>query len=134
MNKPIKRLDVLVQMAPEVNIAADIGADHGFLSIKLVKERKAKNVIATDISEPSLGKAKRNVKAAGMEENISFAVGDGLSVVDKCELIVICGMGGELIADILKKDMTKAKQAEYLLLGPHGSCAETENIFKSKRI
>ena len=80
---------------------ADIGCDHGKLSVYLLQNNLAKSVIATDISAESLEKAKKLAEKEGIE-SISFFVGDGFDAVSKTpDAAVICGMGGDVIAKII---------------------------------
>lgn len=88
---------------------ADIGTDHGYLPIYLAKRPEVKKIIASDISNLSLDKLKKNL---GEEESkIELAVSDGLThlVSPFPDLVSISGMGGPLIIDILKKDMEKTR-------------------------
>ena len=126
------RIEKLTQMAPRVTCAADIGSDHGKLTILLIKSGKAERAIAADISRQSLIKARRNIAHAGLEELIDMRVGDGLSVLKngECQLICVCGMGGELISRILLKDIGKLKGAR-LLLCPHNAPWELRNTLNA---
>lgn len=98
------RLDAIVDIVPKCKIVADIGCDHGKVAVSLIKNGKAKSVICTDISSPSLNKARRLAESEGLIESISFRHGDGLKVLEENEadVAVIAGMGGELMAEILK--------------------------------
>jgi tRNA (adenine22-N1)-methyltransferase len=96
-------------MVPQTDTVADIGCDHGKVAVALVKEGRAKNAVCSDISGRSLDKARKRVSAKKMEDRISLREGDGLSVlgVGEADVIVLAGMGGELIADILQADADK---------------------------
>ena len=99
------RLNAIINMVPEVETAADIGADHGKVAVDIIKKGKARKVICSDISGKSLKKATKLVKAKKLEDLVLLREGDGLKVLEpgEADAAIIAGMGGELIADILKK-------------------------------
>jgi hypothetical protein len=82
----------------------DIGTDHGFISAEAVLRGIVPCVIATDISEKSLKKARKLFGDLNITDVIETRVGDGLGVVDFFEVgvFVIAGMGGRNIAEILR--------------------------------
>lgn len=84
---------------------ADIGTDHGYVPIWLVQTGCTPRAIACDIHRAPLEKARRAVAAAGLCRQIDCRLGPGLSPVapGEVEEVVIAGMGGELIADILSQ-------------------------------
>ena len=99
----------------------DIGCDHGFVSISLIKEGKAKRVIACDINKGPLEAAKENVSKEDLSNQIELRLSDGLSQVtlkDKPDSIVIAGMGGALMCKILTEGSLVASSANQLVLQP----------------
>ncbi len=111
MPKLSKRLSLIATFVPQNANVCDIGTDHGYLAIELIKSGKASSVIAADIAEKPLENAKKNIALSGLS-NISTRLCDGLSGIlpDEVDTIIIAGMGGEVIADILKKGTSVAKQ------------------------
>ena len=101
---------------------ADIGTDHGFLPIYLLETGISPKVIMTDISEPSLMKGRQNFngRLSGMEDRADFRVGSGISVLapEEVSTVVIAGMGGRLICDILSEDMEKTRSFKKFILQP----------------
>ena len=99
-----------------VNVA-DIGTDHAFLPIWLAKREKITYAIASDIRVGPYNSAIENIMNYGVEEFVEARLGNGLSTVfaDEVDDIVICGMGGELIADILN-DCPYIKNSKYHLV------------------
>ncbi len=86
--------------------AADIGCDHGFITAYLLRQRPDLSMIAGDISESSLAKAQILLSQAGLENQVHTICGDGLSVLDgqpHMDVILIAGMGGRTILEILQK-------------------------------
>ncbi len=100
-------------------VVADIGTDHAYLPIALIKGNRCKKVIACDIREKPLLNAKHNVEASGVK-NIELRLSDGLSAVAPGEAttVVIAGMGGEVIAGILERCEYIKDPAVNLILQP----------------
>lgn len=107
------RLQEIANQIENVNVVADIGADHGYLTKMLIEQGRAKHVIATDISKPSLQKTEMLAKRFGFENKIETRVGDGLEPIfeeDKVEVCVIAGMGGyEIIKILSSQDLKNIK-------------------------
>ena len=81
---------------------ADIGTDHGLVPIFLIENKIVDYAIAADISKPSLQKAIDLAKEKNIE--LDARLGDGMEVLkpeDGIETVVIAGMGGVLIGEIL---------------------------------
>ena len=83
--------------------AADVGTDHAFIPVYLVKSGKCRRTIASDINEGPLNNAIKNAATYGVTDSIGFYLSDGLESVplDGVTDILICGMGGELTARII---------------------------------
>ncbi|MDO4618813.1 MAG: class I SAM-dependent methyltransferase [Clostridia bacterium] len=115
-----KRLDMILSHI-DGDAVADIGTDHGYIPVKLALSGKVKKIIATDLNKGPLDAARKNAE----DNNVSFdlRLGSGLSPIEEneCDTIVIAGMGGELISEILRADLDKAKKADRLLLQPMNS-------------
>lgn len=101
-----KRLSAIKDMVPYNSIVADIGTDHCYIPINLVENKISKKVIATDISKDSLDKTMELVKSLGLEGKIEVRLGNGLDVIKPYEIdtVILAGMGGVLIQDILEKN------------------------------
>lgn len=84
-------------------VLADIGCDHGQLVAKLLLSGKIKHAVAGDIKEKPLFACKKLIAEYKLEDKVDFVLADGLhsSKFDCCTDIALCGMGGELIAEIL---------------------------------
>lgn len=116
----MKRLDKIVSFVDENKIVADIGSDHGITAIKVYEEKAPKHVIATDISKPSLQKLVDKLKVNNYE--IETIVTDGLKNLPfDIEQIIISGMGGHLITDIIEGNMELSRSSEKLILSPNNS-------------
>lgn len=114
------RLLRIASLMPIDAILADIGTDHGKLPISLLKEKKIKSAVASDINEGPLNHAKSNAAEYGLSEKISFRLAPGLDAIlpSECNTISIAGMGGETIIEILKNAEWTKKGNHLLLLQP----------------
>ena len=99
-----KRLSVIASLVPSGARVCDIGTDHAYLGIELIKSGKATSVIACDINEKPLLKAKSNIEKSGVT-GIELRLRDGLSGLKPSETdcIVIAGIGGEVISGIFER-------------------------------
>ena len=81
---------------------ADIGCDHGYLSIYLLTNGIASSCIASDINEGPLLSAVRNAEKFGVRDRISFYLSDGVRNIPRdFDTLVCAGMGGDTIISIL---------------------------------
>ena len=115
-----KRLNWIIEKLNKVDIIMDVGTDHGYIPIYLVKNNIASKVIASDINKEPLKKAKINASLDGVLDKIDLRLGGGLSPLNNKEAnaVIIAGMGGNLIRDILENDLDKVKNLDYLILQP----------------
>ena len=118
-----RRLEEIINLVEDNSIVADIGTDHGIVPYELVKSNKAKKVIASDISEKSLDKLREKLDYLDEPEKIILNVSDGLDNLNEYQVdtIIISGMGGNLIVDILNKNIDVAKSTNCLILGANNS-------------
>lgn len=81
---------------------ADVGTDHGYLTIYLLKNRIASYVYASDVSEQPLLRAKNNAARHGITENLSLHLCDGVRGLPRdFDTLVIAGLGAETMCSIL---------------------------------
>lgn len=115
-----KRLNWILRYIDKCNSIMDVGTDHGYIPIHLVKNNIVKKAIASDINKDPLEKARLNASLDGVLDKIDLRLGGGLEPLKNKEVqgIIIAGMGGNLIRDILEKDINKVKSLEYLILQP----------------
>lgn len=115
-----ERLQALAGMVTPGNVVADVGCDHGFLSIYLVEQGIAPKVIATDVRKGPLSAARAHVEEKGLAEYIETRLSDGLSEYQPGEAhtMVCAGMGGKLMQRILLQNMDVTLGFEELILQP----------------
>ena len=81
---------------------ADIGCDHGYLGIYLLKNGIAQSVIASDIREGPLQSAVRNSEKFGVRDKMTFYLSDGARNIPRdFDTLVCAGMGGDTMVSIL---------------------------------
>ena len=81
---------------------ADIGCDHGYLSIYLLKNSIASRAYACDVAEGPLQSARRNAVKYGVADKLSFYLSDGVKNVPRdFDTLVCAGMGGDTMVSIL---------------------------------
>ncbi|MBR6003287.1 MAG: SAM-dependent methyltransferase [Lachnospiraceae bacterium] len=115
------RLTKVKDTVLKCDTVCDIGCDHGYVSISLIEEEKAKKVIACDINKGPLEAAKENVSKKNLSGKIELRLSDGLSQVspaDHPDSIVIAGMGGALMCKILTEGSEVVSSAKQLVLQP----------------
>ena len=134
------RLSLAASFVRKDSVVADIGTDHAYLPIYLLLSKVSKAAVAADINEGPLERARINCEKYGISDNITFCLADGLQKLPLKELsvtdIVICGMGGELIASILDASDYVKDPSIRLILQPMSQISRlrsylSENGFKT---
>jgi tRNA (adenine22-N1)-methyltransferase len=121
-----KRLQTVVSLVSPGNRTADVGCDHAHTGIYLVQAGISPKVLAMDLRKGPLEKARENVLEAGLKERIDLRLSDGLDALgeDEVDTILISGMGGPLILEILERNLEKAKSVKELVLSPQSDLPE----------
>ena len=125
----IKLSDRLKSIADEIKkgeTVADIGTDHGFLPVYLWENHISPHVIMTDISPASLKKAEDNCQTEYPGIKFDLRTGDGLEPVRPAETdaVVMAGMGGLLMSEILGKNPPKSRSFGKIILQPRNHSGE----------
>ena len=115
-----KRLKRIAEHVDKCESVADIGTDHGYIPIYLVKEGICKKAIASDINKGPIEKAKVNVAFEGVSNKVKCLLGPGLNPLKVGEVngVILAGMGGNLTRDILLADMDKVIKYDFIILQP----------------
>lgn len=113
------RLQRIAGMIRRGDRVADIGTDHAYLPVFLIKEGISSTAFACDVSDGPLENAKKTIEKSGVL-GITLRKGDGLNAVlpDEVDTVVIAGMGGDLIARILTSSPWIRDQRYELILQP----------------
>ena len=101
-------------------ILADIGTDHAYLPLFLLRAGRIVRAFCSDINEGPLDSARAHVGAAGYLDRVEFTLADGADALAGKGITdyTICGMGGELIADIIDRADEMRDPAVRLILQP----------------
>ena len=122
MNSPkiSKRLLCAASFANKGELIADVGTDHAYLPIYLIKKGKIDHAIAADINKGPLDKADENISKYGLRDQIDTVLSDGLRKIssDSVDDIAVFGMGGELIVKILDEAPWVQTEGKRLILQP----------------
>lgn len=111
------RFRKILELIPNCNTVADIGTDHAYIPVYLVNKGVAKKAIAMDLREGPLKRAEATVVKYNAKDKTELRLSDGLEKLlpDEADVIVIAGMGGLLINEILEKNAKKHKNALFVL-------------------
>lgn len=129
-----ERLKMVADMVDKCRFVADIGTDHAYLPIYLIKNGIAERAVAADISSGSCKKALDNIRRSGLEDYIEVRCGNGLEVMTEDEIpdtIVISGMGGMLAIDVLKSHKCGSLAPCLVLQVQRDICAVRKHIISS---
>jgi tRNA (adenine22-N1)-methyltransferase len=115
------RLETVAAFVPDGARVADIGADHALLLIHLARAGRIRRGIAGELNRGPYLNAIHRVRQAGLDHLIEVRQGDGLSVLapGEVDVIVLAGMGGTLMADILQAGIGKLEGVHRLVLQPN---------------
>lgn len=114
------RLKTIADLVNKDSIVADIGTDHGYIPVYLIENNVAKKVIAADINEGPLKSAISYINKKKLANKIDTRLGDGLGVIEPNEVdtVIIAGMGGILISDILDASKSVTDTINSFILQP----------------
>lgn len=116
------RLELIASLAKNGVGVADVGTDHAYIPIMMRKSGYKGNIIAGDINECPLEKARISLENAGLSDSVELVLCDGLSGIDssKVDTVIVAGMGGDTITGILDRglyDMPEwASRSDYKLI------------------
>lgn len=114
------RLQCIARQIDNGAIVADIGTDHAYIPIYLVENKISPLVYASDIGKGPLKIANEQISKAALSEYIITLLGEGLAPITdyRVDNIIIAGMGGILIQDIISQNLSMALNADKLILQP----------------
>ncbi|BCJ93350.1 SAM-dependent methyltransferase [Anaerocolumna cellulosilytica] len=114
------RLKAVADSVTKGNRVADVGCDHAYISIYLIENNIAPQVIAMDVNKGPLERAKENITLYGYEERIQTRLSDGLEklVPGEADTILLAGMGGALMVRILTEGRAAVSKCTELVLQP----------------
>lgn len=129
------RLLTVAGMLEKDSALLDLGSNHGRLCAYLAATGWEGRLIASDISAPSLERARQRFQRLGLEGRIELRTGDGLQVVAPSEVTscVIAGMGGRTIAGILEAAPRGVTGKLMLVLQPQSHLSQLRHYLWTHR-
>ena len=119
MQRISKRLNAVADYVTEGKRVVDVGTDHAYIPIFLLQEGRCKAALAADIGRGPLERARENIAENGLSDRIETVLSDGLKKINTdFECLILAGMGGKLIREILSEDPKKTASFEELILEP----------------
>lgn len=114
------RLLTIAGMVTKGNVVVDIGTDHGYLPIYLIKQEQIEKAIAMDINSGPLSRAKAHIEEYGLLNYIDTRLSDGAFALkqDEGDTLVIAGMGGNLVIKILTEGKNNLSHIKEFILQP----------------
>ena len=115
-----KRLSAVAGEVTRGNVLADVGTDHGYIPIYLLEKGIVPRAIAMDVNQGPLDRAKEHMEEHGLEAVMETRLSNGLERLEakEADSIVIAGMGGALMADILDRGQHVIGAGKELILQP----------------
>lgn len=114
------RLKTIGDLVEANSFCLDVGCDHAFLDIYLVKKGIGIKAVASDILEGPLSQAKQNIKKEGLEKEIETRLGNGLETYSsEVDTVIISGMGGRNMIGIFKNKLNILKKIETIIISPN---------------
>ena len=100
-----RRLQTVAQAVTPGHRIADVGTDHGYVPIYLIKNKHCEKAIAMDVNRGPVERADAHIEEEGLKTQIETRLSDGLDKLspDEANTVVIAGMGGDLICRILRQ-------------------------------
>ncbi len=117
------RLERVAANVPAGARLADIGSDHGYLPVALMRRGVIAAAVAGEVAATPFHAAERTVRDNALQQHISVRLADGLAAIEPADAITaitLCGMGGETIRDILDSGRAHLSGQERLILQPNG--------------
>lgn len=126
MSKLSKRLQSILALVPQAECVADVGTDHGYVPIWLVEQGICRRAIAMDVREGPLQRAKAHIQEKGLAPYIETRLSDGLAALrpKEAQVIVIAGMGGNTMRQILEAGQERLEADTALILQPQSELLE----------
>lgn len=115
-----KRLAKVASLVLPADTMADVGCDHGYLSVYLIEQKRCSRMIAMDVNKGPLQKARENIGKYGYGDYIETRLSDGLQQLRSGETdgYICAGMGGPLALQILWNDRDKVSRMQQIILQP----------------
>jgi tRNA (adenine22-N1)-methyltransferase len=129
-----KRLQTVADLVTPGNRVADVGCDHAYTSIYLAKHHIAPYIIAMDVNQGPIDRARENIIKYGYDDRIEVRKSDGLEKLNPQEVdtILIAGMGGALTVQILTEYPEVIRNIQELVLQPQAEIHKVRQLLQEQ--
>lgn len=124
-----KRLETIAKLVDKDSIIQDVGSDHAYLPIYLCQAKIINKAIASEINTEPYLNSKENISKYNLEDKIKVVLKDGINDLDKSvDTLVIAGMGGVLIKNILKENKDALENVNTIITSPNNKSDRVREI------
>lgn len=129
-----KRLDAVAGMVTEGNIVCDVGCDHGFVSIYLIRKAISPRVFAMDVNSGPLQAAREHILDYGLQDYIETRLSDGVEALKggEADSLICAGMGGRLVIRILEEGKRKIRSMKEVILQPQSEIRSVREYLRKE--
>lgn len=129
------RLNAVIGLVSDTVCGADVGCDHGFISIELISRKVAQHMIAMDVREGPLSRAKEHIEQFGLTDKIETRLSDGVSnlKVNEADAVIVAGMGGNLVIHILESGQDIIKNMKQCVLQPQSEIEKVRAYLRENK-
>lgn len=126
------RLNAVIALADKADCLADVGCDHGFVSVELINRGIARRMIAMDVREGPLSRAKEHIIQCNLQNVIETRISDGVTALNKNEAdgIIVAGMGGNLVIHILEQGKSIISNMRQCILQPQSEISKVRKYLR----
>lgn len=128
------RLKAVAGLVTKGNVVCDVGCDHGYVSIYLIQQGISPRVIAMDVRKGPLDSAREHIRRSGLMDRIEIRLSDGVEKLQKNEAdtLLLAGMGGRLMAEILTRGEEKILAMRECILQPQSEIPAFRRYLREK--
>lgn len=129
-----KRLQAVADLVTPGYKIADVGTDHAYIPIYLVEKKIVPMAVAMDINKGPLERATEHIREYKLENQIQTRLSNGIQHLHKEEVdvVILAGMGGNLMVNILSDDMEKTESLKECILQPQSEIAKVRAFLLEK--
>ena len=113
-----RRLEMVISFVEKGSRIADVGTDHGYVTIVLAERGLVDGGVAMDVKEGPLKRAREHIRQHGLDGVIEVRLSDGVKELgdEEADTVIIAGMGGELVIHILEDGRRLWEQVKHWIL------------------
>ncbi|MGI6007443.1 MAG: tRNA (adenine(22)-N(1))-methyltransferase [Ruminococcus sp.] len=129
-----KRLSAVAELVTPGSRLADVGCDHGYIPIALVKAGIIPSAIAMDVNEGPLMRARQNIESFAAAQYIETRLSDGVSALEpgEADSLIMAGMGGILMMRIMDEGWKVLESVKEIILQPQSEAASVRRYLQSR--